>query len=138
MLRSSWSPPALFLVLLMAVGSIVMWLGVPLGLIYAASQISGSGSPSAGPYLLVFVGLPIGMAIVGKLLGYLDRAHSRLTGRADEGPHRASWLKSMRAERTSNRQGGVLDTVMIVSVGLAIVVFAVWFFAFAGSSLPGT
>ena len=29
-------------------------------------------------------------------------------------------------------------SVMIVSVGLAIVVFAVWFFAFAGSSLPGT
>ena len=138
MLRSSWSPPALFLVLLMAAGSIVMWLGVPLGLIYVASQISGSGDPSIGPYLLVFIGLPIGMAIVGKLLGYLDRAHSRLTGRADEGPHRASWLKSMRAERTSSRRGGVLDKVMIVSVGLAIVLFAVWFFAFAGSSLPGT
>jgi hypothetical protein len=138
MLRSPWNPAAIFLVLLMAVGSIVMWLGVPLGLIYAASKLSGSGNPSVGPYLLVFIGLPIGMAIVGKLLGYLDRAHSRLTGRADEGPHRASWLKSMRAERTSNRQGGVLDTVMIVSVGLAIVVFAVWFFAFAGSSLPGT
>jgi hypothetical protein len=86
----------------------------------------------------VFIGLPIGMAIVGKLLGYLDRAHSRLTGRDDEGPHRASWLKSMRAERTSSRRGGVLDKVMIFSVGLAIVVFGVWFFGFAGSSLPGT
>src|ERR1700754_1314888 len=103
MLRSSWSPPALFLVLLMAAGSIVMWLGVPLGLIYAASQLSGSGNPSVGPYLLVFIGLPIGMAIVGKLLGYLDRAHSRLTGRDEGGPHRATWLKSMRAERASNR-----------------------------------
>jgi hypothetical protein len=27
---------------------------------------------------------------------------------------------------------------MIVSVGLAIVIFGVWFFGFAGSSLPGT
>jgi hypothetical protein len=32
----------------------------------------------------------------------------------------------------------VLDKVMIVSVGLAIVLFAIWFFGFAGSSLPGT
>jgi hypothetical protein len=31
-MRSTWSPPALFLVLLMGAGSIVMWLGVPLGL----------------------------------------------------------------------------------------------------------
>jgi succinate dehydrogenase hydrophobic anchor subunit len=138
MLRSPWNPAAILLILLMAAGSIVMWLGVPLGLIYAASKLSGSSSPSVGPYLLVFIGLPIGMALVGKLLGYLDRAHSRLTGRDDGGPHRATWLKSMRAERTSNRRGGVLDKVMIVSVGLAIVVFAVWFFGFAGSSLPGT
>jgi hypothetical protein len=138
MLRSPWSPPAILLVLLMAVGSVVMWLGVPLGLIYAASRLADSANPSIGPYLLVFIGLPIGMAVVGKLLGYLDRAHSRLTGRADEGPRRASWLKSMRAERTSNRRGGILDTVMIVSVGLAVVAFAIWFFGFAGSSLPGT
>jgi hypothetical protein len=138
MIRSPWSVPAILLVLLMAIGSVVMWLGVPLGLIYAASKLADSANPSVGPYLLVFIGLPIGMAIVGKLLGYLDRAHSRLTRRGDDGPRRASWLKSMRAERTSNRRGGVLDKVMIVSVCLAIVVFGVWFFGFAGSSLPGT
>jgi hypothetical protein len=42
----------------------------------------------------------------------------------------------MRAERTPSAHGGVLDKVMIVSVALAVVAFAVWFFAFAGSSLP--
>ena len=42
----------------------------------------------------------------------------------------------MRAERTSTRRGGILDKVMIVSVALALVAFAVWFFGFAGSSLP--
>ena len=135
MLRSPYSPPALMLVLLMAVGSIVMWIGVPLGLIYAASQLAGSSRPSAGPYVLILVGLPIGMAIVAKLLGVLDRAHGRLTGRIEE-RHRASWLRSMRAERTSTARGGVLDRVMIVSVALALVAFTVWFFGFAGSSLP--
>jgi hypothetical protein len=135
MLRSSWSPPALMLVLMMAVGSVVMWIGVPLGLIYLASQIADSSRPSAGPYLLVLIGLPVGMAVVGKCLGYLDRLHGRLTGR-HENRRRATWLHSMRAERTSTRRGGVLDQVMVVSVGLALLAFGIWFFGFAGSSLP--
>jgi len=135
MVRSSWSAPALILVALMAVGSVVMWIGVPVGLIYLASRIADSSRPGAGPYLLVLIGLPVGMAVVGRGLGGLDRLHRRLTGR-DEERHRAAWLRSMRAERTSTRRGGVLDQVMIVSVALALVAFGVWFFGFAGSSLP--
>ena len=47
MLRSPYSPAALMLVLLMAVGSVVMWIGVPLGLIYLAAQISRLLAPVA-------------------------------------------------------------------------------------------
>jgi hypothetical protein len=137
-MRSPWSPASIVLIALMAVGSVVMWLGVPLGLIYAASKVANSSEPSLGPYLLVLVGLPIGMALVGKGLGVLDRAHQRLTGIGDEGPRHASWNRSMRGERVSTRRGGILDRVMIVSVGFALLVFGVWFFAFAGSSLPGS
>ena len=136
-MRSRWSPGAIALVLLMAVGSIAMWLGVPIALIYAASRLADSPDPSLGPYLLVFIGLPIGMAIIGKLLGGLDRAHKRLTRTADHRPVQATWLRSMRGERESTRHRGVLDTVMVVSVGLALVALAIWFFGFAGSSLPG-
>jgi hypothetical protein len=126
----------MLLVLLMALGSVVMWVGVPLGLIYVASRIADSSTPSAGPYVLVLVGLPVGMAVVGKVLGLLDRAHARLTGRVDTTRRPATWMRSMRAERGSTRAGGVLDRVMIVSVALALLAFAVWFFGFAGSSLP--
>ena len=35
--RLLWSPVALVLVLLMALGSVVMWIGLPLGLIWLAS-----------------------------------------------------------------------------------------------------
>lgn len=138
MLRSRWSPPAIGLVLLMALGSIVMWLGVPVGLVYAASRVAGSSSPTLGPYLLVFIGLPIGMGVMAKLLGALDRAHQRLTRTADNRPVQASWMRSMRGERGSTRKRGVLDTVMIVSVGVALVLFGLWFFVLAGSSLPGS
>jgi hypothetical protein len=77
------------------------------------------------------------MFAIGKVLGALDRAHGRITGRLDEGPQRAAWLRSMRDERGPRRkQRSVLDTVMIVSVVLAVVVGGIWFLAFAGSPLP--
>ncbi|MFL5849300.1 MAG: hypothetical protein ACJ76R_10230 [Solirubrobacteraceae bacterium] len=136
-MRSIWSPPAVFLVLLMGIGSILMWLGVPLGLVYAASRLADTSAPTLGPYLLVFIGLPIGMAIMAKLLGYLDRVHQAYTRTGDDRPQQAPWLRSMRGERGSTRPRGVLDTVMIVSVGIAVVCFGIWFFGFAGSSLPG-
>jgi hypothetical protein len=125
------------LVLLMGVGSIIMWLGVPLGLIYAASRLADTSAPTLGPYLLVFIGLPIGMAVMAKLLGHLDRVHQSYTRTGDDRPVQAPWMRSMRGERSSTRRRGVLDTVMIVSVGFALVVFGIWFFGFAGSSLPG-
>ena len=137
-MRSTWSPPALFLVLLMGVGSVVMWLGVPLGLIYGASKLADTSAPTLGPYLLVFIGLPIGMAVMAKLLGHLDRVHQAYTRTGDDRPQQAPWMRSMRGERGSTRKRGVLDTVMIVSVGLALLFFGVWFFGFAGSSLPGS
>jgi hypothetical protein len=132
-----WSPVAIVLVLLMAAGSVVMWIGLPLGLIWVASALTDSSQPSLGPYVLILVGLPIGMFAIGKVLGMLDRAHGRITGRTEDGPQRAAWLQSMRDERgTQRKQRSVLDTVMIVSVVLAIVVGGIWFIAFAGSPLP--
>ncbi len=114
-----------------------MWLGLPVGLIYLASQVADSPRPSMGPYLLIIVGLPLGMMAIGKVLGSLDRYHGRITGLDDGKPAQAAWMKSMRGERERKRRRSVLDTVMIVSVGIALALAAVWFFAVAGSSLPG-
>jgi hypothetical protein len=135
--RSAWSPAALALVALMAVGSAIMWIGLPIGLVYLASKVADSAQPSLGPYLIVIFGLPIGMTIVGKALGVLDRAYGRLTDTLDEGPRQAPWMRSMRGERGSTRKNTVLDAVMVWSVASCLVLLAIWFFAFAGSSLPG-
>ena len=135
-MRSSWNPAAVALVAMMAVGSVVMWIGVPLALVYIASKLADTPNPSMGPYLLIIIGLPIGMAVVGKGLGAWNRAHIRLTG-AEVDEYRPGWTRSLRGERQVDRRGGVLDKVMIVSVAIAALVFAVWFFGFAGSSLPG-
>ena len=114
----------------MALGSVVMWLGVPLGLVYVASKLADTPNPTMGPYLLVILGLPVGMAVVGKGLGALNRAHVRLTG-AETDEYRPGWTRSMRGERRVDRRNGVLDKVMIVSVAVAGVAFAIWFFGFA-------
>jgi hypothetical protein len=135
--RSTWSPISVVLIALMAVGSVLMWLGLPAFLVYVASRLANSPNPGLGPYLVIMLGLPVGMVAIGKCLGALDRYHGRVTGLDDGRPDQAAWLKSMRGERERRRRRSVLDVVMILSVGVCLVAFAVWFFGFAGSSLPG-
>ena len=129
-------PAAAFLILLMAIGSLILWIGIPIGWLYLASQLVDTSQPTLGPYVLLIFAIPISMVIFGRLLFTLDRVFERVTGREAETDFRPPWLRSMRGERTVNRRMTVLEGVMIVSVGLALLGFAIWFFAFAGSSLP--
>jgi hypothetical protein len=129
-------PAAGVLILLMAVGSVFLWLGIPIGLVYLASQTVDSSQPTLGPYVGLLIGIPLCMFLFGKLLFQLDRVFEKVTGRESEADFRAPWLKSMRAERSSSRKLTVLEGTMIVSVSLAVLAFGFWFFVFAGSSLP--
>jgi hypothetical protein len=130
-------PVAALLIVLMAIGSVVLWIGIPVGWLYLASQLVDSSQPTFGPYILVIVGIPLTMAIFGKLLFGLDRVFERVTGRESVADFHAPWLKSMRAERETRRKLTVLEGVMVVSVSLAVVALGIWFALFAGSSLPG-
>ncbi len=124
------------IILLMGIGSIAMWLGVPIGLIYGVSKMVTSTQPSLGPYMIILFGVPIGMTIIGKGLGALDRYYIRRTGGMQE-RYRAGWLKSMRGETKTSQNSNwkVLDVVMIFSVSMAGLAMGVWFFFFAGSSI---
>ena len=129
-------PVAVLLIALMAVGSVILWIGIPIGWIYAVSHMVNSSQPSLGPYVLLIFGIPITMALFGKLLFGLDHVYARVTGQDSEVQFRAPWLKSMRGERNTARRLTVLEMTMIVSVSIALLGFAIWFFGFAGSSLP--
>ena len=124
------------LVALMAAGSIAMWLVNPVAWVWLASRLQKSSQPSLGPYMLVLVGVIVTAVVLTKTLGALNRRHAALTGRDASRRAQLPWLKSMRGERDSGREGGVLEVVMVISVGAAATVSAIWFFAFAGSSLP--
>ena len=97
-----------------------------------------TSQPTLGPYLLVICGIPVTMVIVGKLLFKLDNVYSNLTGQESEVQFRPAWLKSMRGERDTARKLTVLEMTMVISVSIALTAFGLWFFLFAGSSLPGT
>jgi hypothetical protein len=128
---------AAFLVVVMAIGSICVWLVSPVAWLWIASRMTDSSRPSLGPYLLVLVGMAVTAAVIGKGLGKVNRAHMRVTGRLADKREVRSWNKSMRGERQRASDRGVLEQVMLISVGCALVLFGIWFFAFAGSSLPG-
>ena len=127
---------AALLIALMAIGSILLWLGIPVGWLYLVSRLVKSSQPSMGPYVLLIVGIPASMIVVGKVLSKLNRVYGEVTGTTPTMRVRSPWMKSMRGERDSGRQRTVLDVVMVWSVALALLCFGVWFFAFAGSSLP--
>jgi hypothetical protein len=129
-------PIAVLLVLMMGVGSVVLWIGIPVGWVWVASRTVKTSQPSLGPYLLVLCATPLTMWLWGKLLFRLNDLYSRLTGQSHEVRAQLPWHRSMRGERNVSRPTTVLDMVMIVSVSIALTAFGIWFFFFAGSSIP--
>jgi hypothetical protein len=125
------------LIALMAVGSIFLWIGIPIGWLWIGSQIqSDSGQPSFGLYLGVLLGIIVSMVAIGKLLWTLNGVYGRLTG-SEVVRVRMPWHRSLRGEQEGRQPRQILDIVMVISVATAGFAFLIWFLFFAGTSLPG-
>jgi hypothetical protein len=131
-------PAALALILLMALGSVFLWIVVPVGWLWIASHVTKTSAPTLGPYLLVLVAVPLTMWIVGKLLFRTNRLYERVTGQEAEVKVQLPWHKSLRDSSASGRRTTLLDVVMISSVSIALLAFGIWFFVFAHATMPGT
>jgi hypothetical protein len=129
---------AVALIAAMSAGSLVMWAGVPALWLFIASKIADQQRAGLGPYLLIIIGIPASMAIVGKLLSRLNRAYGRVTGTQPTVRVRLPWHRSLRGEQEGRHPRTVLDVVMVATVLTAALVFGIWFFFLAGSSLPGS
>lgn len=136
MLGTGSKPVAILLIVLMAIGSVLMWLVIPFAWIYGVSHAVKSSQPTMGPYVLLLFGIPTSMVVMGKLLGKLNRIYGEVTQTTPEMRVRMPWHRSLRGERDSGRPRTVLDVVMVVSVTVAMALFGFWFFVFAGSSIP--
>lgn len=128
---------ALGLIVVMVVGSFVLWLAVPLGWLWVASRLNQSLDPSFGAYAAIAVGIPATMLLLFMLLRRVDAAHRHLTGGLSESkPVPPPWRRSMRDERNMHAPTSALDTILVATAIAAGLVLAVWFFVFAGSPLP--
>jgi hypothetical protein len=113
------------------VGSLAMWLGLPLFWIWVVTRLVDE-YPSI--YLFSLAACPLTMILWGWMLSRLNRIYVQLRPRLPEAPgvQRSAWLGSLSGERQPRRrQTTLLDVSMIVSVIIALTVMAVWFFGFA-------
>lgn len=104
------------LVLIMITGSIVLWVGTPLGWLWVGSQIQDATSSLTAALGVAFAGTVMTVVTLARLLlGLSDlyRASRRMNGRADPG-HR------------------VLESVLTLSAAMAVTGFVLWFLFFAG------
>ena len=123
---------------LMAIGSILLWIGSPIGWLWIASQMQkDSQAPGFGPYLLVLAGIAVTAVVLAKLLSRLNRAYGVVAGAEPTVRVILPWHRSMRGESEGRPERTVLDVVMVISVAIGFVAMMIWFFFFAGSSLPG-
>jgi hypothetical protein len=108
-----------FLVLLiMFIGSLVLWIGTPLLWLWVGSQIQAATSSLGAALGAMFIGVVVTIAVLAGVLAKLSdvyRANCRARGLSDPGHL-------------------MLEGVLVVSAGLTLAAFSVWFFFFAGTS----
>ena len=106
------------LMLIMFVGSLVLWIGVPLGWLYVGSQVQAATDSLSAALAAMMAGVGVSIAVLVMLLGWLNRKHVEL-----------------REARGLDSHGQTaLEGVMTVSASVAVVGFGLWFFLFSGSS----
>ena len=124
------------LALVIVIGSLITWIGIPLFWVWIAGQLIDE-YPSI--YLLALAACPVTMILWGWLLYRINAIYLELTPPPPDAPgvQRSAWLGSMSGERKPRRQQAtLLDFSMIVSVIIALTAMAVWFFAFAHNTGP--
>jgi hypothetical protein len=131
---------------LLAIGVIVVsvnvWTGSPLLAVWVGSKVAGTSGASMGAIGVVIVVLAATSIGLTLLLTRLSHAYDELTGRPAAARRTSPWLRSMRGEREveARRRAGIspIERLVVVSVVAAVVAFEIWFFFFAGSSLPNS
>jgi hypothetical protein len=109
---------AVLVVLIMFIGSLGLWIGTPLLWLWIGSQIQGATTSIGAALAAMFPGAVLTIAVLASLLVRLSniyRANCRARGLDDPGHV-------------------VLEAVLVVSAGLTLFSFAVWFLLFAGTS----
>lgn len=124
-----------------ALVTINIWTGAPLLAVWVGSKIQAAQNGlSMSALLAVIIVLAVTVLLLATLLAWLNARYDQLSGRPAAARETSPWLRSMRGERRTDvrRRHGIsaVERVVVISVVAAVLAFEVWFFFFAGSSLP--
>jgi hypothetical protein len=128
---------ATVLVLLMVLGSLTLWLAVPVAWLWIGSRIDSSLDASLRAYGAIAAGVPATMLVIFWLLRRIDLAHQRVTGSIPTKRLAPAWRRSLTEERDVHPQSSALDVILAGTAVSAVIALVVWFFLFAGSPVPG-
>ena len=109
---------AALVLLIMVTGSLVLWIGTPLLWLWIGSQVQGATSSLGTALGISFIGVVATIGLLAFVLAKLSevyQANRRSRGLDDTGHY-------------------VLEAVLVVSAGVTLAAFVVWFFFFAGAS----
>ena len=117
-----------------------IWTGAPLLALWVGSQTAGPSGLSMTAVGVVVIVLAVLVVVLVRLLTYINARYDRLTERVAD--RRVSpWMRAMSSERVNyvrERQGtSAIERIVVIAVGAAVLIFNVWFFFFAGSSIGG-
>jgi hypothetical protein len=112
-----------FLLLLLAVGSLALWIVVPAGWLWLASKITDSG---ASHFLAAMLGMPVALILFGIALGWINRLYLRVVW---TGPRPLPEPGEEEEEERFPR--GPLEPLLVASLVIAICAFLFWFFVIA-------
>jgi hypothetical protein len=112
---------AAFLLVLLAAGSLVLWTGIPLGLLWLLSRATDSWT---GHFVMGVVLIPLGMALFASVLFWLNALYLRVTGvlPVDE-----------EDEDARRRVRGPLEFFLYIGLIGAFIALTVWFFFYASN-----
>jgi hypothetical protein len=115
-----------------ALGVVLLGVGVPLLWVFIASKLSDTFLKlPLLPLLVMVAGLFATYMVLASLVARFDKERAAL------GPARASWNRSLGAERNPVNPTTKWERVFITTALVMTFLFEIWFFVFAGSSLPG-
>ena len=103
---------------MMFVGSLVLWVGLPIGCLYVGSRVQAATDSVGVAILAMAVAVVAGIFAIVPLLGFLNRKH----------------IEVREARGLDTYGQAPLEGVLVVSATVAIVGFAVWFFFLSGAS----